>query len=280
MEKVHVNFMNDLRNHEFVELYNIIINYIEKQEVDDVNVKIAFEGVKSHRIKLSNMGKRKHSKFSIKNKKLTHLRNEYLNSLRYGIKSCLLSHIPAMRVAAKQVHFATKLYGREYYVATILPQTRLVDDLENRLKNDKSFKEAVLFLKLDDLLNTIFDITVDIMANYNKRVMKNAETKTKREGVKQAAYHDMKIMADAINFTASVNQHNEEKKVIVEELIDNIDGILKDFLTPMKSRNTKRKNQKVVGAAVQNLINPQEVQQNLVPEGEDVDDEDEPAGDN
>ncbi|HTN68309.1 MAG TPA: DUF6261 family protein [Dysgonamonadaceae bacterium] len=268
MEKVHVNFMKDLRNHEFVELYNIIINYIEKQEVDDANVKIAFEKVKSHRVKLLDLEKRKRSKFSIRNRKLTRKRNEYLISLRLRVQSYLLSQIPAERDAAKQIDFVIKSYGREYYVATIVPQTIFVDDMEHRLKhNKKNFREAVSLLKLNDLINTITDMTVEIMANYKQRVNEDGETKSKREGVKNAAYLDMKIMADAINFMAIVNRHNEEKKAVVEELINNIDGILKDFRTQMKSRYTKRKNRKAVETAVQELINSQRERQGLLPGG-------------
>lgn len=55
MKEIHVNFMKDLRNHEFVELYNLIIDYTEKQQVDDINIKTAFKQVASHRIKLRGM---------------------------------------------------------------------------------------------------------------------------------------------------------------------------------------------------------------------------------
>ena len=77
----------------------------------------------------------------------------------------------------------------------------------------------------------------------------------------------MKIMADAINFTAVINEHNEEKRAVVEELIFYIDGILKDFHTPMKLRNTKRKNRKAVVEAVQELMYPQKEQRKLLPVG-------------
>src|SRR5690554_7552683 len=82
MKKLHVNFMKDLRNHEFVELYNLIINYIETQQVDDAHITTAFERVKSHQNKLQYMQKRKRSSFSIENKELTRHRNDYLISLR------------------------------------------------------------------------------------------------------------------------------------------------------------------------------------------------------
>lgn len=277
MKKVHVNFMNDLRNHEFVELYHIIINYIEKQQVDDANVKTAFEQVKSYKVKLLDMKKRKPSKFSKRNRELTRVRNEYLISLRLRVQSYLLSHLPAERKAAKKIDFVMKAYGREYYVATILPQTKLVEDLKHRLKRNKNnFREAVMFLGLNDLINTIIDMTMEIMENYQHRLNEDGAMKSKREGVKNAAYLDMKIMADAINFMAIVNRNNEEKRAVVEELINNIDGILKDFRTPMKSRNTKRKNKKAVEVALEGLIDSHQEQQKELPD-DVVDDKDAPS---
>ncbi|HTN68215.1 MAG TPA: DUF6261 family protein, partial [Dysgonamonadaceae bacterium] len=231
------------------------------------NINIAFELVKSHKMKLFDMRKRERSKFSIKNRKLTRKRNEYLISLRLRVKSYLLSPIPAERGAAKQIHFVMKPYGRGYYVASILPQTRFAEDLEQKLKHKKSFREAILLLGLNDLLNTIINMTVEIMANYKHRVNENAETKNKREGVKKAAYRDMKIMADAINFATAVNQHSEDKIAVIEVLIYYIDGILRDFRTTMKSRNTKRKNREAVAAAVKQLISIQQEQPKLLPMG-------------
>ena len=267
MEKLHVNFMKDLRNHEFVDMYNVIINYIEKQQVDDANIKIAFERVKSHQKKLQNMQKRKRSSFALENKELTRMRNDYLISLRLRVKSFMLSPIAAERDAANLIHFVIKPYGKKYYVATILPQTILADDLADNLNQNNDFRDAVFLLGLNDLINTIIDLTMKIMTNYMQRVNETGETKSKREGVKKAAYRDMKIMADAINFTAVINEHNEEKRAVVEELIFYIDGILKDFHTPMKSRNTKRKNRKAVVEAVQELMYPQKEKRKLLPVG-------------
>ena len=267
MKKLHVNFMKDLRNHEFVELYNIIIDYIEKQQVDDITINSAFEGVKQHRKKLFDMQKRKRSGYSIVNKELTAVRNEYLISLRLRVKSYLLSHIPAEREAADKIYFVLKTFGKKYYVPTIIPQTTFVSGLEHKLKHNKEFREAILLLGLGDLMKALIDLTIEIMENYNQRIIQNGETKSKRKGVKSAAYRDMKIMADAINFMAVVNLHNEEKMTIIEELINEIDGILKDFSTPMKSRNTKRENRKRVEATVMELINIQQEEPKLLPRG-------------
>lgn len=267
MKKFHVNFMKDLRNHEFVEVYNLIINYIEKQQMDDANITIAFERVKSHQNKLQNMQKRKRSSFSIENKELTRHRNDYLISLRLRVKSFLLSPSVAERDAANLIHYVLKPYGKEFYVATILPQTRLANDLEKNINENSDFRDAVSLLGLNELMNIIFDLTGEIMINYSLRVFETGETKSKRTGVKKAAYRDMKIMADAINFMAVINEHNEDEKAIVEELICYIDGILKDFRTAMRSRNTKRKNRKAVATAVMKLASLQREQLKLLPMG-------------
>ena len=259
--------MKDLRNHEFVELYNLIINYIEKQQVDDVHITTAFERVKSHQDKLQNMQKRKRSSFSIENKELTRMRNDYLMSLRLRVKSFLLSPIVAERNAANLIQFVLKPYGKEFYVATILPQTRLANDLENNINESSDFKDAISILGLNELMDTIFDLTMEIMINYNLRVFETGETKSKRSGVKKAAYRDMKIMADAINFMAVINEQDEEKMGIVEELIYYIDGILKDFRTAMRSRNTKRKNRKEVATAMMKLASIKREERKLLPVG-------------
>ena len=259
--------MKDLRNHEFVELYNLIINYIETQQVDDAHITTAFERVKSHQNKLQYMEKRKRSSFSIENKELTRHRNDYLISLRLRVKSFLLSPSVAERDAANLIHYVLKPYGKEFYVATILPQTRLANDLEKNINENSDVKDAVSLLGLNELMDIIFDLTMEIMINYNLRVFETGETKSKRTGVKKAAYRDMKIMADAINFMAVFNEHNEEKKAIVEELIYNIDGILKDFRTAMRSRNTKRKNRKAMATAVMKLVSLQREKRKLLPMG-------------
>ena len=259
--------MKDLRNHEFVEVYSIIINYIEKLQVNDANLKIAFEMVKSHEMRLLDMGKRKISSFSLENKELTRKRNDYLISLRLRVKSYLLSHIQAECDAAQLIHIVMKSYSKKYYVATILPQTRFANDLKYQLTHNNDFRDAASLLGLNDLLNTIFEMTVEIMANFDKRINENGETKSKREGVKKTSYRDMKTMADVINFMAAINQQNEEKRAFVKNLIDDIDGILKDFRTAMRSRNTKRKNRKAVETAVMKLASMQRKQCKLLPMG-------------
>lgn len=268
MKKIHVNFMKDLRNHEFAEMYQNIISFIEKQNVDDVTITSAFEQVKSHQKRLHDMRRRKQSSFSIENKKLTRTRCEYISSLRLRVKSYLLSHIPAERKAALEIHTVMEAYSREFYVASIVPQTALVSGLEHKLKNSKKFREAFSMLGLDDLLTVLIDMTIEIMENYSNRINENKETQQSRAGVKEEAYRDMKTMADAINLMAVINKNDKEKMSAIEELVYYINSILKDYRTPMKSRNTKRKNRKAIEAAVQELINLQQKQQKLLPSGE------------
>lgn len=139
--------------------------------------------------------------------------------------------------------------------------------MENNINESSDFKDAVSLLGLNELMDIIFDLTLEIMINYNLRVFETGETKSKRSGVKRAAYRDMKIMADAINFMAVINEQDEERMGIVEELIYYIDGILKDFRTAMRSRNTKRKNRKAVATAMMKLASMKREERKLLPVG-------------
>lgn len=257
MKKLHVYFMKDLRNHAFVELYNIITSYIDKQAPADANIKAAFEMVISQKEKLSDMQKRKPSVFSRENKKLTHSRNDYLISLRLRVQSYLLSPISTERDAAQEIQSLIEPYGREYYVPTIRRQTIFSDDLKNQLKKKDSLKKAVSFLGLSSLINTVIEMTHEIMNNYNERITENGKTKSKRKGVKEEAYYCMKVMADTINLVATVNKHNTEKRIAIDDYIYYIGGILQDFRTQLKSRNTKRSNTREEETTLQNQINIQ-----------------------
>lgn len=205
------------------------------------------------------------SKFSIENNELKRIRNDYLISLRLRVQSFLLSQSKAERDAALEIQYAIKPYGREFYVASIFPQTRFAKNLKQRLKKNKKFRDAVLHLRLDDLLNAIIDMTADIMENYNQRRTKNKETQNKRAGVKEGAYRDMKIMADVINFTAVMDRRNQVKESVADEYIFFINVVLGDFHTMLKSRNTKSKNRKAVKAAVRELVRTQKEDLKLLP---------------
>ena len=267
MRKIHVNFMKDLRNHEFEGLYCNIIDFVDKQQLEDESINTAFENVKAHKKRLFNMRRRSSSKFTIENKKLTHLRNNYLRSLRLRVQSFLLTNNTSEREAANVIQLILNSYGREFYVPTITTQSRFADNLKNHLKESKNFREAISLLHLRDLLDDIIELTVEIKKNHSNRIDESYEAKTKRKGVKQEAYHDMRIMADTINVAMLINRHNKEKKAIIEDLIYDINSILQDFHTPLKSRITKRRNKQAIEAAVEELTKAQKEQPKLLSEG-------------
>lgn len=259
--------MKDLRNHEFEELYCIIIDYMDKQQLKDDNINTAFEHVKPHKKRFVNMRRRSPSKYSIKNKELTHLRNQYLISLRLRVQSFLLSQSISEREAAKEIQHLLNPYGREFYVPTIINQSRFADNLKTRLKKSSKFKEAIAHLHLTELLDSIIKMTVEIKENHGNRMSENHKIKSKRKGVREEAYRDMKIMTDTINVAILINRHNQDKKALIEALITSINAKLQDFRTLMRSRNTKRKNKKEVEAALAELINLPNNQLKLLSEG-------------
>ena len=256
MKKLHASFMKDLKN-EFDGLYCYIISQLETEKVVDNNIKKAFEKVKSHQHKLNKIIPCKPCKYSVANKKLTRTRTDYLISLRLRVQSYLRSHKQDERVAAACIYSVLEQYGKKYYVATLFTQMDLVDDLILNIKTHKEFEEAFTLLGLNDLMDTIAKITKKIVKNYGGRILDNLKSKDSRKGVRKAAYRDMKIMVDAINFMLDINSDNPEKTAEAESLILVIDGLFKDYRTPMKSRNTKRKNKKEAAVIVKELITTQ-----------------------
>lgn len=81
---------------------------------------------------------------SIENNKLKRMRNDYLLPLRLRLESYLLSPILVERNAVAEIQCIIEPYGREYYVASIVSQKRLADDLKESLMQNNAFKEAVL----------------------------------------------------------------------------------------------------------------------------------------
>ena len=267
MEKLHVSFMRDLLNIEFEGLYFDIIKLMEIKQVDDSNINIAFERVKPHVEKFDALRNRQRHPLSTLNKKLTRMRTDYLISLRLRVESYMRSHIPEERVAAERIYFVMDMYGKKYYVPSIITQSAFVDDLVANIKEHKDFKDAFTLLRLHDLMDTIAEMTEEIMKNYLQRVNDNSRRKERNKGVRMAAYKDMKVMIDAINFMYVLKRDDEDMKVALEDLMWHIKETFKAYSTPMKSRTTKRKNRRAVANAVKELIDMQQNPQKMLPVG-------------
>ena len=254
MEKLHIGFMKDLRNWEFHSLYKHIIDKMDRQQLEEGNIKQSFERVKSHTPNFHHaLTRRGKNEYSVANQELTRLRTNYLISLRKGVESNMLTYLPKRRDAANIIHNVLAGYGKEYYVPSISTQANLVDDLVAYIDRSENFRDALMLLDLMDLMNEIVRISDEIMHNLGQRIITNGERKSRRAGVRKTAYEDLKTMIEVINAYRRVNRYDEEKSEKVESLMEDIDSCLKVFRTQLRSRATKSKNKKAIDSAVQEL---------------------------
>ena len=267
MEKLHVSFMRDLINIDFERVYFLLIEVMDNAQVDEPDIQYAYAQIKPHVNKFDALRDRTRNKLCILNEKLTRTRTDYLISLRLRVKSYMRSHIPEERVAAERIYFVLKEYGKKYYVPNILSQTVFVDGIVFHMKKYEDFKEAFTLLGLKDLMDVIAEMTEEIMTTYRISINENQARKHRNNGVRDAAYKDIKIMIDTMNSTYSLNRVSKEEKANIQTLMRRIDGIFTAFRTQMRSQQTKRRNKKAVVAAVQELTRTQQEPQKLLPVG-------------
>lgn len=258
--------MRELTNIDFEGVYYNIIDVMDLMKVDDTNIQLALARVKPHVKKFDALKNRQRNKNAVLNEELTRTRTDYLISLRLRIQSFLRSHLPEERVAAKCINFLLKGYGKKYYVPSILTQTIFVDNIVFEITQNEDFKEAFTLLRLNGLMDTIEEMTEEIMNNLNNRISEDGVRKERNNGVRTAAYKDMKIMIDIINFMYINNKENEKKRAEIEKLMWFINRTFKAYRTPMRSLQTKRKNRKALAAdAVQELGNNEQDQEKELP---------------
>ena len=242
MEKLHVGFMRDLRNIDFDCLYNDIIDVMQRQQVDDANIQLAFERIKPHVSKFNDaLRKRTKNPHSVKNIELTSTRSEYLNSLRRRIDSYLLSHLPEQRIAAECIHFVLKKYDKTFYVPSIKPQSLFVNNLLSSMKSDEFFRQSFVVLDLagdNELMPAITAISKEINKNSKQCFKDNIARKNKKDGVREAAYRDMKYLINTIHFVHQSSEGDEEKLEEIEDLMWHVNSAFKQYRTPMKSNTT------------------------------------------
>lgn len=155
------------------------------------------------------------------------------------------SYLPEERVAAGHIHFVMSEYGKKYYVPTFTTQARLVDELNHHIDKNEDFRDAFSLLGLNGLMGKINEISEETLHNYRLLKSTNSLNQERRAGVRKAAYKDLKVMVDAINFMFQFNRDDKEKTVEIKSLMLEIDGVLKDFSRPMKLRKTKLKTKKL-----------------------------------
>ena len=268
MDKLHIGFMKDLRNWEFHSLYNYIIEVVDTEDLEDDKLKIAFERIKPYKVKFEYAFKpRDKNKYSIANQELIRLRTEYLISLRKRVESFMLSHLPKERDAGNVIQSVLSLFGKKYYVPTIITQNVLVENLLFHINNDENFKKAISTLDLNGLMTEIAKMSEVIMFNFGQCIFTNGERIYKRKDVRKEAYRDLKMMVDTINFLYLFSKDNEEESADLKKLMLRINGLLKYFHTPLKSRIIKNKNRKAVSDAIEDLIRVQKDPQKCLPVG-------------
>lgn len=266
MKELHVSFMRDLKNVDFEGFFKNIIVTMETRQLDDPIIQKAFDRLKPHVPKFYDALKtRIRNKHSEANLKLTKTRTEYLISLRRRVKSYLFSHLPHERIAAQCIYDILKEYDKTYYVPSITTQSSFVYDLFSYMKMQESFKEAFTMLGLDGLMEAIDTISQRITKNDVQCTKDNIKRQTKREGVREAAYRDMRTFVKAIHYCYEVNLDDEEKIAQLDSLIWVVNDVIKQFRTPMRALSTKSKNRKEKQAAEAELLNSQQEDDKVEP---------------
>ena len=262
MEKLQIGFMKDLRNREFNELYNKIIKLLSEKQLENDNIKIAFERIIPYKEKFKYaLTAKGTNEYSAVNKALTPIRNNYLISLRKRIESHQRCENPVERAAAKIINDVLQKYGKKYYVATITTQSVFVNDLVDHINNQPDFKNAIHVLNMEDLMDAIIKITQEVELNVALFTASNVRSKMKREGVRKAAFVDLKVLIDNINSTYLLHRNDEEKSEIYREIVFDINTDVKNYRMRLKSRKTKQNNKRIEEAAKQLKMEQERQQQ-------------------
>ena len=252
MEKLQIGFMKDLRNREFKELYNKIIKLLSEKQLENDNIKIAFERIIPYKEKFKHaLTAKGTNEYSAVNKALTPIRNNYLISLRKRIESHQRCENPVERAAARIINDVLQKYGKKYYVATITTQSVFVNDLVDHINNQPDFKNAIQVLNMEDLMDAIIKITQEVELNVALFTASNVRSKMKRKGVRKAAFVDLKVLIDNINSTYLLHRNDDEKSEIYRELVFDINTDVKNYRMRLKSRKTKQNNKRIEEAAKQ-----------------------------
>ncbi|HZJ80334.1 MAG TPA: DUF6261 family protein [Dysgonamonadaceae bacterium] len=255
MEKIHIRFMKDLRNHDFGELFDAIYNVAEAKKIDVPSVTIAIDRLAPHCKKLLRMNSVKliHPLTQLIQKQVA-IRTEYLGSLRFSIKAKMLSHIVEERVAAKRLEIWVSPYKQNIYPPTIHRQSRMVEDLMNDRKQKKEIKQATALLLLDDLLEAIVTMNDKIRHNFLIRMNEKEEYVVDGLAIRNAAYDDLKVLISVLESNYEIGTNNLQREQLVE-LSSSINDNLKDFRTLLRSRTTKKRSKKDADNATKELIN-------------------------
>lgn len=263
MEKMHISFIKDLKNSEFYSLFDSLKSLLDENVSNNVSLVQAAERIKNHREKLILLRntKLRHHLTQIINTKV-HNRTEYLACLRMKIEANLLSHKLEERIAAERLKLWIRPYKKDIFKPTIIDQGQLVKFLMTDRKQNAKIQEFTALLDLDELLETIMNLTTEINQLFIKRVEDRNRKAVNGKEVREAAYKDFQLLIYAMELSYNLTNDNEEKEQITK-LSLLINEFLKERHTELKSRNTKRKNKNKIDASVKELIKGEEEQMNI-----------------
>ena len=254
MEKMHIRFMKDLRNHYFAQQFDVIYKIATAEKVEIPTLETVIERLKPHRRKLMQMNsvKLKHPLTqSIQDQANT--RTEYLSCLRLTLEAKRMSHKSEERIAAESLVFWLSPYKDNIYAKTISRQSRMIEELMNDRKLSAEIQQATSLIGLDELLEAIVDINAKIKSNYLKRLNEKEVYSVNGLAIRDAAYKDLKLLVNLIEVSYNLCS-DDELRGQLKELSLMINEGLKEFRTHLRSQTTRKRNKKDIDIAVQELI--------------------------
>lgn len=269
MEKIHIRFMKEIKNIEFGELFDLILNAVAARKNDLSILTPLLDKLEPHSKELLKMNhkKLKHPLTELIQEQVTQ-RTQYLGGLRLTIDAKMLWHKSEVRHAAKRLLQWLDAYKDDIHAPTIHKQSRLVKDLMEERKKDAGIQQATALLDLDELLEAIVNINAKLQNNYLKRLNEKKSYDISGKIIREAAYNELRVLITVIE--ASYHSFESEvQKQQLRELSQSINKELKDFRTLLRSRKTKRNNRKDVYISVENLIS--EPLENELQENEKMD---------
>lgn len=266
MKKLQINFMNNLRNYEFADLYLKLCAITEDELLDEPHAKMACKAMKTHvnDIDYIDIDSRSHDLTSIIGEQVRN-RTDYLTSLHLQLKGLKLSFCADERTAAQLLSNWLHQQGKLLFKPSINIQTRLVDNLMHTLQLNDELEKAIIFLRLDRHLAAIADINIAINSNFIRRNNEMSERTKKSRLIRKAAYRDLKIFVNILNFFVDMDTNNDENSIYLQ-YSNRMNILLTHYHTILKSRTTKRKNKKEIASAVKELICSQQEPENTLKE--------------
>lgn len=244
MEKMYHSFVKDLKNVEFHELFILLSNYLNSKKLEGTILQKPVKKIDFHRNKLILLKHAKpgHPLTRVINKKLR-IRTEYLVYFRMTINANLLSYVPENRIAASKLKIWLDHYKKNLYKSNYKSQNTLVRSMIDDTKKLGYVKEGISMLNLEELMDTIKELTDEIFNHTLERRREKISNKSKIVGLREHAYSDLKTLISALKVTYNWTSDEEERERI-KDLSFGINDLLKSFRTDLRSRRTKSKNKK------------------------------------